>query len=58
MRERARPKVRFYAEVSPEADGIKQRLLTELNCSANELAERGLRALDAEQRRISEPSLQ
>ena len=44
MRERARPKVRFYAEVSPEADEIKQRLLTELNCSANGLNSAGYRS--------------
>jgi hypothetical protein len=56
MRQRAKPKVRAYAEISPEADEIKQRLLLKLNCSANQLAERALRALDAEQRRAEDPA--
>ena len=48
MRERAKPKVRAYAEISPETNEIKQRLLRELNCSANQLAEMAIRALAAD----------
>jgi hypothetical protein len=50
MRERAQPKVRAYAEISPEANEIKLRLLQILGVSNNALAEMAYRALDAEQR--------
>jgi hypothetical protein len=57
MRQRAKPKVRAYAEVSPEANEIKLRLLDELRVSNNTLAEMAIHALAEahERRRASEP---
>jgi hypothetical protein len=58
MRERAKPKVRAYAEISVETNEIKQRLLQELNCSANQLAEMAIKALaaDCARRRDERPA--
>jgi hypothetical protein len=50
----AKPVVRFYTNISVEADALRRRLQTRLNYSANELAERALRSLAAEQRRAAD----
>jgi predicted RNA-binding protein Jag len=49
MRERALPKVRFYTVISIEADELRRHLQAQMRCSANQLAERALRSLAAEQ---------
>ena len=46
-RKSAKPVVRHYREVSVEADALSRRLQAEIGCSANELAERAIRALAA-----------
>ena len=52
----AKPHVRFYTTITAEADELRRRLQSRLSCSANELAERALQALDAEQRADAEPA--
>jgi hypothetical protein len=47
MRARAKPKVRSYRDISPEIDALSRQLQAEIGCSANELAERAIRALAA-----------
>jgi hypothetical protein len=49
MRERAQPKVRFYTCISIQADELRRHLQAQMRCSANQLAERALRSLAAEQ---------
>jgi hypothetical protein len=46
-RKSAKPVVRHYREISVEADALCRRLQAEIGCSANELAERAIRALAA-----------
>jgi hypothetical protein len=43
----AKSVVRNYTEISLETDEIKRRLLAELGCSNNKLAELAIRALEA-----------
>ena len=39
MRERAKPRVKDYREITPEYDALRRRLQAELGVSANRLAE-------------------
>ena len=57
MRARAKPKVRSYRDISPEIDALSRQLQVEIGCSANELAERAIRALaTAREQREQEPA--
>jgi hypothetical protein len=58
MRKPAKPKVKFYREISVEADELSRQLQVELDVSGNELAERAIRCLAAScgRRRKSQPS--
>lgn len=58
MRERALPKVRFYTVISVEADELRRRLQAQLRCSANQLAERALQSLAAEEIERAMPATQ
>jgi hypothetical protein len=50
-RKSAQPVVRHYREVSVETDALSRQLQAEIGCSANELAERAIRALAADRKR-------
>jgi hypothetical protein len=58
MRDRAQPKVRFYTCISIEADVLRRRLQAYMQCSANQLAERALRSLAADQIEKAPPAEQ
>ena len=47
MRERAKPRVKDYREITPEYDALRRQLLAELEVSANRLAELAYEALAA-----------
>jgi hypothetical protein len=54
MRKPAQPRVKFYREISVEADELSRQLQVELDVSANELAERAIRCLAASRGRNRE----
>jgi hypothetical protein len=56
MRERAKPRVKDYREITPESDALRRQLQAELGVSANRLAELAYEALaaDRERRRTAE----
>jgi hypothetical protein len=57
MRERAKPRVKDYREITPEHDALRRQLLAELEVSANRLAELAYEALAADrERRRAEPT--
>jgi hypothetical protein len=51
MRVPAKPRVKDYREISPEADALRRQLLVELKVSANQLAEMAIQALAAAHKR-------
>jgi predicted RNA-binding protein Jag len=54
----AKPVVRFYTNISVEADALRRHLQAQMRCSANQLAERALRSLAAEQIEPATPAEQ
>jgi len=57
MRERAKPRVKDYREITLEYDALRRRLQAELGVSANRLAELAYEALAADhERRRAEPT--